>query len=210
MPARPRARDSGGPLILASGSRTRREMMAAAGLRFEVVPADVDEPAIRERLVTADPGVSGAAIAAALAAAKAEEVSQRRSQSLVIGANQVLALGSRLFEKPRDLAVARENLMDLRGQAHELISAVALAHAGNVAWLGQDRARLTMREFSQAFLDDYLARAGTRVTESVGCYQLEGLGLQLFERIEGDYFTILGMPLLLLMAELRKRGVVVT
>lgn len=195
-------------IVLASGSRARRDMLAAAGLAFEVVPADVDEPAIRDSLLAERPGVSPAEIAGALARAKAEEVSRRWPHALVIGADQILALGDSLFEKPKDITAARLQLMHLRDRTHDLVSAVALAAGGAVLWSTATRARMTMRPFSESFLDTYLARAGDRVTESVGAYQLEGLGLQLFDLIDGDYFTILGMPMLPLLAELRRRGVI--
>ncbi len=195
-------------LILASGSRARREMLAAAGLMFEVVPADVDEGAIRDRMRTDTPAIDAGEVAGGLARAKALEVARRRPEARVIGADQVLVLGDRLFEKPGDLAAARAQLLDLRGQTHELVSAVALAEGNEVVWSTLTRAQMTMRPFSEDFLDGYLARAGDRVTESVGAYHLEGLGLQLFDRIDGDYFTILGLPMLPLLAELRVRGVI--
>lgn len=194
------------PLILASGSAARREMLGAAGVMFEVVPADVDEGAIRNRMHVENPGVDAGDVAGALACAKAEEVARRRPDAHVIGADQVLVLGGRLFEKPSNITKAREQLLDLRGQTHELVSAVAIAEGNAVVWSTLTRAKMTMRPFSEAFLDDYLARVGNLVTGSVGAYHLEGLGLQLFERIEGDYFTVLGMPMLPLLDALRARG----
>jgi len=197
-------------LVLASGSRARRDMLKAAGLEFDVVPADVDEPALRERLQAENPRVEGGDIAVALARAKAEAVSLRRPGALVIGADQVLTVGQRVYEKPQDVPAARTSLLELRGVTHELFSGVALAQDGGILWSDLSSARLTMRAFSMEFLDEYLVNAGGRLTESVGAYQLEGLGLQLFERVDGDYFTILGMPLLPLLAELRARGFIGT
>ncbi len=195
-------------IVLASGSRARREMLAAAGIHFTVQAADVDEPAIRARLLKADASVEPKRIAAVLAAAKAEDVSGKIRGSLIIGADQVLALGDELLSKAPNAEAAREALRKLRGRTHELHSAVALAEKGKVTWAHVATARLTMRDFSDAFLDDYLLRAGDRVGQSVGAYELEGLGVQLFDRIEGDYFTILGLPLLPVLAELRVRGII--
>ncbi len=197
-------------IVLASGSRTRREMLAAAGVRFEIRPADVDEAAMRDALTADGAIVEPGDIAELLARAKAEVVSRADPEALVIGADQVLALGDRLFEKPPDLEAARRSLELLRGATHQLHAAVVLAERGEVTWTASDAAHLTVRKFSPRFLTDYLEQAGERVCESVGAYQLEGLGVNLFERIEGDYFTILGMPLLPLLAELRARGVLVT
>jgi septum formation protein len=182
-------------------------MLAAAGLVIDAIPSDVDEAALKTELEghgVGDPGE----IALALAAAKAEAVSRVHPEALVIGGDQVLALGARLFDKPVDMAGARQHLRDLRGQTHVLISAVVLAQGGHVVWRHSDTARLAVREFSDAFLDTYLADAGPDVCLSVGAYQLEGLGAQLFERIDGDYFTILGMPLIALLGELRERGAI--
>ena len=195
------------PLILASGSRTRREMLAAAGLAFEVVPADVDEIAIRDRFMSANPNWRPQDVAIALARAKAEDVSRRRPEALVIGSDQILSLGNRLMHKTTNLSEARENLILMRGAQHELHSAVALAEAGQVTATRTDSAQLRMRNFSDQFLDSYLLQAGEKCLESVGVYQIESLGSQLFERIEGDHFTILGMPLLPLLDEFRTRGV---
>jgi septum formation protein len=195
-------------IVLASGSRARREMLAAAGVHFTVQAADVDEPAIRARLMKEDAGIAPRRIAEVLAAAKAEEVSARRRGSLIIGADQVLALGDELLSKAPSLEAAREALRKLRGRTHELHSAVAFAESGKVIWAHIGTARLTMRDFSDAFLDDYLLRAGDRVGHSVGAYELEGLGVQLFDKIEGDYFTVLGLPLLPVLAELRQRGII--
>ena len=195
-------------IVLASGSRARREMLAAAGVHFTVQPADVDEPAIRARMREADANVDPKKIAAVLAAAKAEDVSGKIGGSLIIGADQVLALGDELLSKAPSIDAARKALRKLRGRTHELHSAVAFAENGKITWAHVATARLTMRDFSDAFLDDYLLRAGDRVGHSVGAYELEGLGVQLFDKIEGDYFTVLGLPLLPVLAELRQRGII--
>lgn len=195
-------------IILASTSRARREMLAAAGVAFTVEAADVDEPAIRKTLLVAKSAATPPQIADALARAKAEDVSQRHKGSLVIGGDQVLALGTELLTKAKDEAAARATLKKLRGMTHELHSAVALAVDGRVLWTHTGTARLKMRDFSDAFLEEYLTRAGDRVGQSVGAYELEGLGVQLFDKIEGDYFTILGLPLLPLLAELRAHGMI--
>jgi septum formation protein len=195
-------------LVLASGSRSRRQMLEAAGLTFTVAPADLDERAIRETLSTGDTQVDPADVAEVLARAKAEAISRKYSSAIVIGADQVLALGDEIFEKPAGLDGARAHLMQLSGRTHQLHSAVVLAEAGEIVWSHVDTASLAMRAFTSGFVGDYLSRAGPVVCESVGAYQLEGLGVQLFERIEGDYFTILGLPLLPLLGELRLRRVI--
>ncbi len=197
-----------GQIILASTSRARREMLAAAGVAFTVEAADVDEPAIRKTLLAAKSAATPPQIADALARAKAEDVSRRHKGSLIIGGDQVLALGTELLTKAKDEAAARATLKKLRGKTHELHSAVALAVDGRVLWTHTGTARLKMRDFSDAFLEEYLTRAGDRIGQSVGAYELEGLGVQLFDKIEGDYFTILGLPLLPLLAELRAHGMI--
>lgn len=197
-------------LILASQSRSRRRMLDAAGLVFQAIASTVDEPRLREKLEASGAECGPEVIARALAAAKAEEVSRAHPDAFVIGGDQVLALGSRIFEKPPDLAAARRQLLELKGQTHVLVSAVVLVKGGTVVWAHAETARLTMRAFSPAFLERYLVAAGADVCLSVGAYQLEGLGAQLFERIEGDYFTILGLPLIALLGALRARGVIET
>ncbi|MFN3625084.1 MAG: Maf family protein [Hyphomicrobium sp.] len=200
----------GREIVLASGSRARREMMAAAGVPFTVQAADVDEPAIRARLFRDDKHIGPKKVAEVLAIAKAEDVSSKRKGSVIIGADQVLALDDELLSKASSIESARETLQRLRGRTHELHSAVAFAEEGKANFTHVATARLTMRDFSDGFLDDYLTRAADRVTQTVGAYELEGLGIQLFEQIEGDYFTILGLPLLPVLAELRWRGIVAT
>lgn len=197
-------------VILASGSRARREMLKAAGVAFTVETADVDEPAIRASLLAADgeTPLEPADVAELLACAKAESVSRLQPDAFVIGGDQVLALSDEILSKPEDEPAARRQLERLRGRTHELHSAVALAKGGTVLWSTVDTAEMHVRDFSTAFLDDYMTRAGRHVLGSVGAYHMEGLGIQLFEWIEGDYFTVLGMPLLPLLAELRGRHII--
>lgn len=193
-------------LILASASAVRLRLLQAAGLRPSVIVSDIDEAAVRHVLLTSDPPSDPADIADVLARAKAEDVSGRNRHAHVIGADQVLALDSQVFEKPRDIAAARETLRALSGRDHELHCAVTLAEDGEVVWSYVDTAVLRIRPLSRDAIEDYLAKAGPAVLHSVGAYQLEGLGVNLFDRIEGDYFTILGLPLLPLLAQLRMRG----
>lgn len=198
-------------LVLASGSATRRAMLSAAGIDVTVQPADVDESAVRDALLSADPSVSHEVVPLALAEAKAKAVSRSLPGALVIGADQVLSFDGRLFEKkPQSVAEARQNLWELRGKSHALHSAVALAQDGLIVWHDADTAVLTMRKFSEAALDAYLERVGDVVLTSVGAYQIEGPAIQLFEVVDGDHATILGMPLLPLIAELRRREVLVS
>jgi septum formation protein len=189
------------PLILASRSSVRRAMLEAAGIPVEIEPADIDERALERN--TPDPAE---AVARMLAREKAHAVAARRPSRLVVGADQILALGERRFSKPADRAAAQSQLKELRGRTHELHSAAALIQDGTVRFEYSDTARLTMRSFSDSFLDAYLDAAGTAVTDSVGAYQLERTGIQLFERVEGDYFTVLGLPLLPLLVFLRSAG----
>lgn len=191
-------------LVLASGSRIRATLLANARLDFTVDPATVDERAVEAPLLEA--GFPPEDIAQVLAEAKALDVAGRRPQDLVIGADQVLGLGNARFTKPADMEAARRQLLDLSGKTHELHSAVVLARGGEVLWRHVSTARLTMRALSPAEIGRYLALAGDTVLSSVGCYQLENVGVRLFERIEGDYFTILGLPLLPLLGELRALG----
>jgi septum formation protein len=186
-------------LILASQSRARQMLLAHAGIVFEAVPADIDERAVQQASGLAAPGD----IAALLAREKALWVSSRQAGKYVIGADQTLALGDRLFSKPAGRAQAAEQLRALAGRAHELHSAVAVARDGKILFAEISMARMTMRSLDEAGIDAYLDAAGEAVTSSVGAYQLEGLGAHLFERIEGDHFTILGLPLLPLLAFLR-------
>lgn len=192
-------------LILASASRTRHHLLQAAGLAVLVVPSTVDEASLRREWRTANPAIGPEQIAIELACAKARQVSKDNPDCLVIGSDQVLALGDETISKPDSIKAARTTLERLRGKTHQLYSAVALAERGEVLCYHTDIARLTMRQFSQAFLDDYLTRGGADLCFSAGAYQIEGLGIQLFEKVEGDHFTILGLPLFALLAELRNR-----
>jgi septum formation protein len=190
-------------LVLASGSAVRKALLEAAGLSFDVVPAEIDETAIRDAILEKTAGAEAGDIASVLASEKARVVSLAHPDALVIGADQVLVLGGKIFAKPESIAEAREHLVMLRGRTHDLVSAVALARGGSVHWQTTATAGMSVRDFSDEFLGAYLERMGARVLRSVGCYELEGTGVQLFERIEGDYFTILGIPLLLLLQRLR-------
>jgi len=192
------------PLVLASQSSARKMLLASAGLEFEAVTADVDERGIQAASKLSNPREIGLL----LAREKAKAVSANRPGSHVIGADQTLALGHRLFNKPagRDQALAQ--LRDLAGNSHELNSAVAVAHDGKIIFEDVSVARMIMRNMTDAELSAYLDAAGAAVTTSVGAYQLEGLGIHLFERIEGDHFTILGLPLLPLLAFLRSQRLV--
>jgi septum formation protein len=187
------------PLILASQSRTRQSLLANAGIDFEAAPAEIDERAIAQGSGLSAPGD----IAALLAREKALSVSARQPGKYVIGADQTLALGQRLFSKPAGRAQAAEQLRALAGHSHELHSAVAVVRDGKILFEHTAIARMTMRRLGEAEIDVYLDGAGEAVTSSVGAYQLEGLGVHLFERIEGDHFTILGLPLLPLLGFLR-------
>lgn len=189
-------------LVLASKSAARASMLKAAGLDVGLDPADVNERALEAEWGTLPPDL----VARRLAEAKALHVSRRRPGKTVIGADQTLALGERRYSKPTDIAAARRHLSSFRGRVHHLHSAVAVAKDGVVRFATVSTASMHVRSFSDAFLDDYLDRMGLDVLASVGCYQFEGLGLQLFEAIEGDYHTILGMPLLPLLAHLRDTG----
>ena len=193
-------------LVLASKSASRSALLAGAGLAFAMEPSQVDERAVEEPLLAAgaDPG----AIALHLAEAKALDVAARRPGALVLGADQTLGLDAERFVKPDSVAEARTHLERLRGRTHRLHSALVLARDGVVVWRHVSVATLTMRAFSDTFLDRYLETVADEVTTTVGCYRLEGPGIQLFETIDGDYFTILGLPLLPLLAELRNQGIV--
>jgi septum formation protein len=190
------------PLVLASRSESRRAVLAAAAVPVEVLPADIDERAIEAHAGLKSPG----AVALLLARSKACAVTDKLPERLVLGADQTLALGDRLFSKPADLAVARAQLKSLRGRTHELHSAIVLARDGAVLFEHCETARLAMRDFSDRFLESYIEAAGPALTASVGGYQVESIGIQLFERIDGDHFTILGMPLLQLLPYLRREG----
>ena len=187
--------------VLGSGSVGRRMILENAGLNFEIRRPQVDEDALKTWF---EGEVEDLALA--LARAKAEDVS-RDAELPVLGADQILVCEGRVFSKPADMDEARRNLMFLRGRTHRLISALAVAEAGRTVWTCVDEARMTMRRFSDAFLDHYVEMTGERILGSVGCYQIEGPGIQLFETVEGDWFTIIGLPILPFLDWLRNRGI---
>ena len=189
------------PLILASQSKVRRALLEAAGIPVDARPAHLDERAV-EQGVSGGPGE----VALTLAREKARTVAAMSGNGIVVGCDQTLALGERRFSKPANRVAAREQLLALRGKTHELHSAVAVCRNGAVTFGHVAVARLTMRAFSESFLDRYLDGAGEAVTASVGAYQLERSGIHLFETIAGDHFTILGLPLLPLLEHLRASG----
>ena len=190
------------PLMLASQSKVRRAVLEAAGIPVEARPAHLDERAIESQVTSGRPDD----VALTLAREKARTVAAMSEARLVVGCDQTLALGEKRFSKPADRAAARAQLLALRGKTHELHSAVAVVRGGVLAFGHVAVARLTMRTFSEAFLDAYLDAAGAGVTASVGAYQLERIGIHLFEKVDGDHFVILGLPLLPLLDYLRQEG----
>jgi septum formation protein len=192
------------PLILASKSPFRAAILRNAGITFRVEAADIDERAAEAPLLKS--GASAEDIASVLAEAKALGVSEKFPDEMVLGADQTLSLDDDLFHKPADMEAARRHLLKLSGKTHMLSSALVLARRGETIWRHVSVARLTMRELSPAFIGQHLARVGEAALSSVGAYQYEGEGIQLFEVIDGDYFTIVGLPLLPLLAELRRLG----
>jgi septum formation protein len=194
------------PVILASGSATRAKLLRQAGLEVTPVAAAVDEESIKASF--AAEGASVVECATVLAEMKATRISARYPGALVIGADQILDLAGRWFDKPETTADARAQLLALRGKTHELVSASVVALNGSRIWADHDIAYMKMRDFTESFLDHYLARAGADILGSVGAYHYEGLGAQLFDRVTGDYYTILGLPLLRLLEFLRGHGVV--
>lgn len=194
-------------LVLASASAARAAMLQAAGVEVEAVPARIDEAAVKAGMLAEQAPPRD--IADMLAELKAVRVSGQTTEKFVLGADQVLVSDRRLFDKPADIGEARRQLLALRGQRHELLSAAVIVRDGEPVWRHIGRARLTMRPFTEAFLDRYLETAGEVVLSSVGAYQLEGLGAQLFSAVEGDYFTVLGLPLLEVLGYLRAQGVLV-
>jgi len=191
-------------LILASASPSRRQLLASAGLAFTVEPSGIDEEEVTRSLASR---AAPQELASTLAELKAVKVSGRHPEAFVIGADSTLACNGRLFDKPPTLEAARKQLQALRGQTHELFSSVVVARGGQRLWHWSERARLTMRQMNDGFIDAYLGRAGADVLSSVGAYQLEGLGAHLFTRVDGDYFTILGLPLLPLLSFLAGHGI---
>lgn len=195
------------PLILASASKSRARILEAAGLRFIVEPPGLDEAAMRQA-IGGERSLDPHDIAEVLARAKAEAVSDLAREAYVIGGDQVLALGDTILSKPDSMEAARRQLLDLSGKTHVLHTSVAVATGGEALWAETTIATLTMRKLSPEFVGRYLAAAGEAVLGSVGAYQLEGLGVQLFDKIDGDYFSILGLPLLPLLATLRRQGAI--
>ena len=193
-------------LILASTSPFRRQMLEQAGLAFSVERPQIDERAVEAAI--GDSGVSPEDVASILAEAKAQEVSARHPADLVIGCDQTLSLGEEIFHKPADMEAARRHLLKLSGKSHALNSAVAIARGGSTLWRYVGVARLTMRVLDPGFVGRHLSRVGEKALASVGAYQVEGEGVQLFETIEGDHFTIVGLPLLPLLAKLRELGAI--
>lgn len=193
-------------LILASGSPFRKAILTNAGLDFAVEKPRIDERAVEAPLK--DSGVTPEDVALVLATAKADDVSGRHPGALVIGSDQTLSLGDEIFHKPADMEGARRHLLSLSGRTHQLNSAVVLVRDGETLWSHVGIARLTMRRLDPAFIGRHLARVGDRALQSVGAYQIEGEGIQLFEKVEGDHFTIVGLPLLPLLAALRDLGAI--
>lgn len=193
-------------IILASASPFRKAMLQNAGIVFDAIPAEIDERAVQAAV--GDSGLTPAEVAGILAEAKAVEVSERFPQALVIGSDQTLSLGDEILHKAKDMEEARRRLLSLSGQTHHLNSAVALARNGAEIWRHAEIARMTMRSLEPGFVGRYLSAAGLGVLQSVGAYQIEGLGIQLFERVEGDHFTIVGLPLLSLLGALRREGAI--
>ena len=197
---------SGERLILASKSAARRAMLQGAGVPFSAQAADVDEDAVK---ATHDPA-DAAGLAVELARVKALAVSRHDPEAWVLGGDQTLAFAGGVVSKAASMTAARAQLAAMRGRGHQLHSGAALARNGQVVWSGVDTVTLRVRDFSDAFLDAYLAAEGEGLLTSVGSYRLEGMGAQLFEAVEGDYFTVLGLPLWPVLAELRRAGVLAT
>jgi septum formation protein len=195
------------PLILASGSKIRARLLEAAGLAFIVEAPGLDEAAMHQA-VSGEERLEPQDVAEVLARAKAEGISELAPQAFVIGADQVLAFGDSILSKPDSMEAARRELLDMSGKTHALHTAVALATGGESVWSHSETSTLVMRKLTPAFIGRYLAAAGEEVLNSVGAYQLESVGVQLFEKIEGDYFSILGLPLLPLLDALRRQGVI--
>lgn len=189
------------PIILASQSEHRAILLSNAGIKFKQQSADIDERAIEEPLLKAQ--LSAADIAEILAIAKASDVSKQNVDSIVIGSDQTLSFNGKLLHKPKDMEEARRRLLELSGHSHELNSSVALVKNDEVLWTYTDKAIITFRDLSPKFIGNHLAQVGDKILSSVGAYQIEGEGVQLFKKIEGDFFTIMGLPLLPLLSKLR-------
>ncbi len=198
----------GEPLVLASKSAPRRALLEAAGIPLVIDPADIDERAAEAASQKEAATPEGAALL--LARVKAFETANRNPGKLVLGADQTLALGNERFSKPKSRNAAREQLKKFSGKTHALHSGIAVVQDNKALFETVSSAHLTMHKLTDAFLDGYLDAAGERVMQSVGAYQLESIGVNLFEKIEGDHFTILGMPLMPLLAYFRKSGMIVS
>ena len=194
-------------IILASGSEIRREILTGAGIDFDVIVKPVDEAEIKQSMLAQESRVAD--IADALAEAKARRVSLGES-GLVIGADQIMEMDDQLFDKPKTMEEARERLMFMRGKTHHLIGAVVICDNGNPVWRHLAKTRLTMRNFSETFLDEYLEFEGEDILKSVGAYRFEGRGSQLFSEVKGDFFSILGLSLLPVLDYLRERGAILS
>ena len=195
------------PLILASSSKSRANLLEAAGLAFIVEPPGLDESAMRQAVAGGE-ALAPHDVAEVLARAKAEAVSEVAPKAHVIGGDQVLAFGDVIMSKPESMEAARRQLLDLSGKTHTLHTSVAVATNGETIWADTTVAILTIRKLSPEFIGRYLAAAGEEVLSSVGGYQIESIGVQLFEKIDGDYFSILGLPLIPLLDTLRREGVI--
>ncbi|MEI2299112.1 Maf-like protein [Ensifer sp. MJa1] len=193
-------------LVLASASPFRRALLENAGLVFEAQAARIDERGLEKPLE--DAGAAPEDVALALAEAKAFDVARHFGDALVIGSDQTMSLGSRVYHKPQNMVEAAEHLLSLSGKTHRLNSAIVLLRGGEIVWRHVSSAHMTVRPLTAAFVDRHLQRVGEKALSSVGAYQLEGEGIQLFEKIEGDYFTILGLPMLPLLAKLRELGTI--
>lgn len=198
----------GCPIILASASRSRAAMLVASGLKIKIEPADINEASVKDACLSEGRNVDY--VAALLARKKAELISGRNKEALVIGADQMLDCGGTWFDKPIDLASAAKTLKAIRGRCHDLVTSVSVVQYEKEIWHKTERATLQVREFSDYFIEQYLQNVGELALTSVGAYQLEGQGAQLFEKIEGDYFTILGLPLLPLLSFLRAQNLILS
>ena len=198
--------DTPDPLILASGSKTRARMLRGAGVAIEIAIPAIDEPELMASLKAS--GATTSRVAEVLAEMKAKRIAPRFPARFVLGCDQMLECDGLWLDKPADRAHAREQLKMLRGQSHSLVTSAVLVRDEERLWHHTDRAEMRMRDFSDEFLEHYLEQAGEDILRSVGAYQLEGIGAQLFQRVSGDFFTILGLPLLPVLAILRAHGIV--
>ncbi len=190
--------------ILASQSRARAKVLQQAGIQFQAMPAHIDEHAVKQSGKAS--GMSAAEVTTVLAAMKAEKISQQHPEALVLGADQILVCGDVWFDKAPDIATAKQQLMLLSGKSHMLLTAVVFYYRGNRIWQHLAVPALTMRVLPVGEIEQYLQKTGSDILESVGCYQIEGLGITLFEAIDGDYFSIMGLPILPVLTYLRGRG----